>query len=994
MTWAPERVAEFKSAYLEFERHVVVDSKEGGRICLGDRVYESQNRLLDGIGDGLAAGIHDVKVLKSRQLGISTRARAIGIFWLGLFDGLKGAMIFDTGPNKDYAHQELVQMIEGLPASVDFPRIKRNNRDMLVLANGSTVQFRSAGSRASRGSKALGTSLGINLLIASEMLNWQDQEGVISLQQALAKEYENRLFVWESTARGYEGIWYDMWNDAVADEEGQKTIFVGWWSHPLQRFERDSRRFARYGSEPPTEREKRRIDAVREAYTWEVTQEQLAWYRWYIDPARQPEDEEEAQEDNRKTQEQPWCLVAGTRVGTARGILRLDQLVPGDETALGAVLHAGQTGVARIWRARTALGYMLEGTANHPLISTAGREVELSDSLGVSVRLQAPRLATEPYTVTWRAGIERRSIEITPDFARFIGLFMGDGSIQYSPRSGYVTKITCDAKDLDVVQEIERLFRDLFGLEPTRKTSFLNGKPSWIDVLVSSKQTCDSLIALGLIRTDYGPTKRKVHVPEFIWRSPAPVVREFLCGFFEADGFADRNGCRIVAFSKYSEFMQDVQLLLLAVGITSKRSTEMKRGGVTGQYRYIGDSLSLRREETKKFAREIGFISARKRDRSVSATGKRRTFGIPCEDTVVLVEDTERTEPVFNLAVTGERWFDAYGIVTHNTESEAFQLTGNNFFEPGVLSRRMEVAAREPAQSRWTYYPGADFLGTEFAPARSRQSQHLTVWEEPLPGAAYVVAGDVAFGHDERNDRSVAQVLRCYADGVDQVAEFVSASTPTHQFAWLILALCGWYAQNGAGIVAEIVEINGPGDAVMREMDNVRKAVMRGHLSMAARSKGLRDIFNNVRQYMYKRSDAALPGSNREWKTTGPLKVSIMERLRDEIHRGRFLARSPELLREMATIVRDGDSIAAGGSAKDDRVITCAIGLRAWEDRLLALLEARRMTREADRARVQLSPEARWRLFSAYQIDAMFSGKKQVRLAQAAQEARAKWRYR
>jgi len=54
----------------------------------------------------------------------STIFRALGVFFLGIFKGLKGAIVFDTDNNKSQARLELETMIKDLPRSLKFPKIK------------------------------------------------------------------------------------------------------------------------------------------------------------------------------------------------------------------------------------------------------------------------------------------------------------------------------------------------------------------------------------------------------------------------------------------------------------------------------------------------------------------------------------------------------------------------------------------------------------------------------------------------------------------------------------------------------------------------------------------------------------------------------------------------------------------------------------------------------------------------------------------------------
>jgi len=232
-------------------------------------------------------------------------------------------------------------------------------------------------------------------------------------------------------------------------------------------------------------------------------------------------------------------------------------------------------------------------------------------------------------------------------------------------------------------------------------------------------------------------------------------------------------------------------------------------------------------------------------------------------------------------------------------------------------------------------------------------------------------------------------VLRCYADGCDQVAEYASASIPAHQFAWLIAALCGWYHN-----VLFILEINGPGEAVWNEYRSLPK-LLQGYQSGVAQEHGLNNILGNVRNYVYQRADSMGVGASWQFKTQTSLKVSIMERLRDFVSTGAFKIRSVDALEEMRTVTRDGDSIKAEGyNKRDDRVMALAMGGRAWEEKLRPMLIAQNRTRQAEVARKQLSARGRYELFTKNTLESFLKQKEARRIMQEIRERRASWRGR
>ena len=988
--WSKEKCANFKKNFLNFLKYVRVNSKEQGNICLGDCVYRAQMKFLDEILDGLSKDIHDIKAGKSRQLGISTFSRALTLFWIGVHDGLRGYMIFDTTAHTEEARIELVEMLKSLPPELGFPTLQKENRYMIRLSNQSAITFASAGVRAGKSSGTLGRSSGVNFVHASEVCSWDNVEGLEAFRNALAEDFDNRLYIWESTARGFNA-WHEMWEEAKADPDHQKTVFLGWHAKDNQMIARDHPDFKKYGEPPPTEEEMKKIKAVLNQYGWQVTQEQLAWYRRKTDPSQQ--DSEGTEVDPLKIQEQPWCVTRETRVGTDHGLIRIEDAKVGMIGTVGTLVMAGPTGMSEIWQAKTYLGYRVRGTPNHPLIGVDGDEIRLDQSLGQKVKLCPPKFADSQYTSTWKNGPVECRVDITPDFARLIGIYMGDGSLSGAGKNGGagVFSVCCDAKDQDVAQEVRRLLNATFGVN-----AGLRNMRGWTDVRVGSKLIVETFRAMGLTRNDTSKTMRKVHVPEFIWRSPKHIVKEFLSGLFEADGFNDKSNYRCVIFSKYEEFLQDIQLLLLGFGITSRFSTHVKN---RTQRQFIGHSLELRKAEAKKFNDEIGFLSERKRTihfhhKENYAIKKQRKKEIILEDEVVSVFNEGRIEEVFNLTVDGCHLFDANGVLTHNTEEEMFQQTGATFFPPETLTEITNNTASKKYKAYSYYTGGVEFRESRIFPAHNAKSTELKVWEEPVTDSVYVIAADVAFGHSEKNDRSAIQVLRCFADEIEQVAEYAWPLISSRQFAWVIASLMGWYGGADKTEIYLIVEINGPGEATWNELQSLKRELSAPYQLQQMQELGLANIFQNVRNYIYTRSDSMSQGQSLMWKTNLQLKVSIMERLRDFTMNKKLVIRSHDTIEEMKAVTRDGDSIEAQGSKKDDRVISLAMGIRCWEERIRRNMIAQRRTRQFEESKRRMSIRDQITMFNENQLS-MFFAKKAVDKRRAAQmAARQQWRGR
>lgn len=304
--WTHEKRVAVEAAFYKFLDRCYVNSKDAGRICLGENLFDGQRRFIAAVFDALERGIHKIFVLKSRQLGISTIARALGIFLLGVHPGLKGAVVFDTDQNKQEARAEIEVMIGELPRTLKFPGIKGNNRAGLTLANESKVLFMSAGVRKSKTSGTLGRSVGLSLALCSELCSWDNDEGLEAFEQSLSDVNPDRLYIYESTARGFNR-WWEMWKEARKDPHCV-CLFLGWWSKPSQRIDRDDPDFLRYGEQPPTDKEIEKIKRVQQDYQHSVTPEQLAWVRRKMDPTAQREGDAPAEFEGSATrvQEQPW----------------------------------------------------------------------------------------------------------------------------------------------------------------------------------------------------------------------------------------------------------------------------------------------------------------------------------------------------------------------------------------------------------------------------------------------------------------------------------------------------------------------------------------------------------------------------------------------------------------------------------------------------------------------------------------------------------------
>lgn len=631
--WSQKKRLAVEEAFYTFLDHSWINSKDDGSVCLGQVLYDGQRRFITAVFDSLENDIHKVYILKSRQLGLSTISRALTIFLLGVAKGLKGAVVFDSDQNRSEARAEIETMINDLPRSLKFPAITGNNRAGLSLENDSKVLFMAAGTRKSKTSGTLGRSVGLSLSHLSEVCSYDNDEGLIAFENSLSDTNPDRLYIYESTARGFN-TWNKMWERARKDPAHCCCLFLGWWSKPSQSIDQAETDFTLYGLDAPTPKEVEKITEVLKLYGHQITVEQLAWIRRKMDPgASQLADETDTEEDDPNlVQEQPW------------------------------------------------------------------------------------------------------------------------------------------------------------------------------------------------------------------------------------------------------------------------------------------------------------------------------------------------------------------------TESEAFQLSGSKFFPAKTLLNQTTTHTSNKFEP-YMIIAGDEFTDMRIFKSENWRTTDLKVWEPPDPDGVYVVACDPAYGENENNDRSSIQVGRCYADGVDQVAEYASPLINTRQLAWVIAALLGWYGF-GRAEARYILELNGPGTAVFNELRSLKQQIDQSYLGKTYEERGLQDVFRNVKTYIYARPDGMGTGQNFHFKTTSSLKVTVMEQLRSVVMSGLMRVRSMAAIKEMQTVSREGDTISAPSSGRDDCVFALALLNYYWETAVRRNLIALKKTRAAEEARRNVSIVDQVQLFNQNTLQAFMSQQKSTRTRQERMFRRAAWRGR
>ena len=302
------------------------------------------------------------------------------------------------------------------------------------------------------------------------------------------------------------------------------------------------------------------------------------------------------------------------------------------------------------------------------------------------------------------------------------------------------------------------------------------------------------------------------------------------------------------------------------------------------------------------------------------------------------------------------RWKMAEGIKDETlmyqefppTEDYAFVMTGTSFFSN---SRCTDAAkhAKSLDYECYRYAFGQLFQDTECLPSSDRLAT-LRIWQQPIDTAYYVIGADPAYGSSDWADRFCIQVFRVYADGLDQVAEFATSELNTYQFAWVIAHLAGAYKNSTLNL-----EVNGPGQAVINELRNLKRlaTAMQGRMAT-----DMMDVLGSMQNYIWRRNDTMGGLSNSiGFLTTSSSKERMLSYMKDYFERGMMGIFSMDLLEEMKGIVRENGFIGAPGRGKDDRVIAAALATIAWAEQVQPRLIGMRLSKEMSVKQDTYTPE-------------------------------------
>jgi hypothetical protein len=259
-----------------FLDYLKIDTKDYGRISLGRRLGGTQKAFIRQVVQGIEEGVHEFWCLKGRQARISTIMLGFGLYWLYTKPGLRGSLVVDEEGNRQEFKSILESYTQYLPKDYSVERTASSVYGM-QFANRSRLSYLVAGKK--KGNERLGQGRGIAYLHATEVATWGcGEEGFASLQASLAQMNPDRLFCYESTARGFN-MFHDYYYVAKK-AKSKRAIFIGWWLNEDYSLRPDDVRFKTYWDGKLLPRERDWIRVVKSVHGFEISPEQVAWWRW------------------------------------------------------------------------------------------------------------------------------------------------------------------------------------------------------------------------------------------------------------------------------------------------------------------------------------------------------------------------------------------------------------------------------------------------------------------------------------------------------------------------------------------------------------------------------------------------------------------------------------------------------------------------------------------------------------------------------------------
>jgi len=322
----------------------------------------------------------------------------------------------------------------------------------------------------------------------------------------------------------------------------------------------------------------------------------------------------------------------------------------------------------------TESGKSIQGTYNQPVLINQKMEqkwkrldkVKIGDSVQVLSKIDCKKKTyvktnwedCSYYHKSWHIKIPEFADE---DLATIFGYIIADGWVQ-KRRVGFVI----NDEEIDILPKLEKALKRCFNV-PINPQKQRKTHPKVIYYQIDRTHLAEMLSFL-----------KEKRVPNLIFQSGNRVVASFLKWLYEGDGcvFSKGRGSLSVSLkSNNIELLRDVQMLLLRFGIHSRILWEenpkiSKIKGRKIKAKSSGSLMIRRSDSVIKFAKSIGFVSKKKKEKLREAVkyAKNHMHRKSNKRTEKIVKINKLPpQDVFDIEVPRYKRFIANGVVVHNT---------------------------------------------------------------------------------------------------------------------------------------------------------------------------------------------------------------------------------------------------------------------------------------------------------------------------------------
>ncbi len=375
-------------------------------------------------------------------------------------------------------------------------------------------------------------------------------------------------------------------------------------------------------------------------------------------------------------EEEPVLMANGERRKLKD--IRVDDYVIGMDGYSHKVTHVYSQGLLPTVRIKTESGREVIAALDHPFLTPDGwvnaGNLSVNDTLALMSKVRI-----------------NGTSEKTEEEFRLCGYFIGDGSV--GKKSGIGDKGSCNA-------------------------GFVCNDPVQLDDFIHCVESIDGhVVSRGHRGIDFGctnlqpwlryvgisgKTSYNKRVPSWVFTAPTTLVSEFIGAYFACDGYVSKDGDEVIFYSVCKELLQDIQHLLLRLGISSNIKT---KNGKYLETRHVSHLLRMRQQDDahRRFANRVPVYHSGKVKRLREMTSKsrfRRFDEDYLPDRIMSIEDSGLL-PCRCITVKDAESFLVNDIVVHNSQAEDFlgMLTGFNVISRAITKSKTVMA--EPAAALW-----------------------------------------------------------------------------------------------------------------------------------------------------------------------------------------------------------------------------------------------------------------------------------------------------